>query len=220
MHRSSRTLKCWYFSQYSHAQHSYTIPLCQARELWIKFNNNSNNNPFRKCLAKKGSTFKITEYFHLDSLLSPFSTLVTLWIVFRVNARARAWRLFTMSSFSHEPGKTDHAALWHIDLVCPCVDICSGLPACCYSAEAVSAPVVHERRRRPQGLSHTAHAAGRWDKLWSWDGRFPHRVSLVSRASGMSSCSLRFSLLAVICGQLVEVMVLPGLVERVRRQWN
>lgn len=53
----------------------------------------------------------------------------------------------------------------------------SCLSAFCYLAEAMQAALVHECRRSSQGLSHSAHATGRWDTLWSWDGRFPRRVS-------------------------------------------
>lgn len=57
----------------------------------------------------------------------------------------------------------------------------SCLPAFSYSAETMQASLVHECRRSSQGLSHSTHATGRWNKLWSWDGRFSRRVSLVSR---------------------------------------
>lgn len=91
-------------------------------------------------------------------------------------------------SFSHEPGGSSGGFVTGRPALD--ADACSGLSAPSRSsAETVPAPVVHQCRRRPQGLSHAAHAAGRRDELWAWDGRFSQRVSLVSRVSGMNLCS-------------------------------
>lgn len=55
------------------------------------------------------------------------------------------------------------------------------LPAFCYSTETMQASLVHQCRRSSQGLSYPTYATSRWNKLWSWDGRFSPRVSFVSR---------------------------------------
>lgn len=61
-----------------------------------------------------------------------------------------------------------------------------GQPAFCFSAETVPAPLVHGGRRCSPRLPHPAHAPGRWNELWSWDGRFSWRVSFEPKdRSGM-----------------------------------